>query len=55
MQSLSAEAISAAQARLISDPANLDALLLLGRAEKARQNFAEAATVFTKAANHHPA
>jgi tetratricopeptide (TPR) repeat protein len=54
MQSLSAEAISAAQARLISDTTNLDALLLLGRAEMARQNFAEAAAIFTRAAKHHP-
>ena len=54
MQSLSAEAITAAQARLLSDPTNLDALLLLGRAEMARQNFAEAVTLFTKAAQHHP-
>jgi tetratricopeptide (TPR) repeat protein len=49
MQSLSSSEITRAQETLAGDPANLNALLLLGRAEMARERYAEARRYFQRA------
>lgn len=55
MQSLSVEAIRRATESLRDSPENLDALLLLGRAEMAQERYGEARALFARAVQHHPA
>jgi len=53
MQSLNPSEVSRAQQTLATDPTNLSALLMLGRAEMARERFSDARTHFAKAAAAH--